>query len=259
MWKVYQPVDQSPLEEPTLGSHMVLDGMTLRNLDVLMNSTVGTTHGTLFERLNRCNTAFGQRLLRHWICAPLIQPEAIRDRQDAVEYLINNSSVLEEVGKILKSLPDLERLVNKIHSQGSSLRARNHPDSRAIFFDSAVYSKKKITDFLMTLDGFRAAQKVEEYFQSHTIESKLLRQSVQLKENGGNFPNMTEVLDFFRDAFDHQQAQKEGKMIPRPGVDKEVLFFFLIESQLTQQKLPLLCHCHLWTWNFSSIFFHLNL
>lgn len=195
--------------------------MTLRNLDVLVNSSTGTTTGSLLERLNRCNTAFGQRMLRHWLCAPLCQQEAIDDRLDAVEYLLSNTAAIEEVGKILKSLPDLERLVNKIHSQGSSLKAKNHPDSRAIFFDAPIYNKKKITDFLLTLEGFRSAQKVEEYFRESTIISKLLRQSVKLASQGGEFPDMDEELEFFRLAFDHQQAAKEGTMVPRPGVDKQ--------------------------------------
>ena len=225
-FQVYQPVDRTEPEQPTFGSHMVLDGMTLRNLDVLVNASLGTTHGTLLECLNHCNTAFGQRLLRHWICAPLCQPDAINERLDAVEYLMNNASMLEEVGRILKSLPDLERLVNKIHGQGSSLRARHHPDSRAIFFDDAVYSKKKIADFLLTLDGFRAAQKVEHYFSKLDVGSALLRRSVKLEQVGGTFPQMEPVLEFFRNAFDHQQAQKEGKMIPRPGVDTQVNSIF---------------------------------
>ena len=205
-FEIYHPIDEEKEADTLFGTHMVLDGMTLRNLDVLVNSSTGTTHGTLLERFNRCNTAFGQRMLRHWLCAPLCQPEAIEDRLDAVEYLTNNLSTMEEVGKILKSLPDLERLVNKIHSQGSSLKAKNHPDSRAVFFDGHIYSKKKITDFLLTLEGFRAAQKVEEYFRDTTIVSKLLRQSVKLKEYGGEFPDMEKELEFFRKAFDHQQA-----------------------------------------------------
>jgi DNA mismatch repair protein MSH6 len=32
---------------------------------------------------------------------------------------------------------------------------------------------------------------------------------------------MDKELEFFRVAFDHQQAAKEGTMIPRPGVDKQ--------------------------------------
>lgn len=220
-FQIYHPDDEQSKLDISFGSHMVLDGMTLRNLDVLVNSSVGSAQGTLLERLNRCNTAFGQRTLRHWLCAPLCQPEAIDDRLDAVEHLSNDSSIIEEVGKILKTLPDLERLVNKIHSQGSSLKAKNHPDSRAVFFEAPVYSKKKISDFLLALEGFRSAQKIEEYFRDMTIISVLLRRSVKLKSNGGEFPDMNKELEFFRDAFDHQQAAKEGTMIPRPGVDQQ--------------------------------------
>lgn len=225
-FEVYRPLDGEDHQMGTESSlpsatHMVLDGMSLRNLDVLTNSASGTLQGSLLERLNRCSTAFGQRMLRHWLCAPLFQPEAIEDRLDAVEHLSSNPATLEQVGKILKSLPDLERLVNKIHSQGSSLRARNHPDSRAVFFDGPIYGKKKIVDFIQTLQGFRAAQKVEEHFRDVTVISSLLRKCVKTESQGGEFPDMTSELDFFQKAFDHQQAAKEGHMIPRPGVDTQ--------------------------------------
>lgn len=220
-FEIYYPIDETPQADAILGSHMVIDGMSLRNLDVLANSSTGTSQGSLLERLNRCNTAFGQRMLRHWLCAPLCQPEAIDDRLDAIEYLLNNPSTIDEVGKLLKALPDLERLVNKIHSQGSSLKAKNHPDSRAVFFEAPVYSKKKISDFLVTLEGFRSAQKIEEYFREATIISSLLRQSVKSQSQGGEFPDMEKELEFFKNAFDHQQATKEGTMIPRPGVDPQ--------------------------------------
>ena len=114
-FQIYEPIDQDKPEETEknpFGSHMVLDGMTLRNLDVLINSSLGTVHGSLLERLNRCSTAFGQRMMRHWLCAPLVKPEAINDRLDAVEHLRNDITIVDDISKILKTLPDLERLVN---------------------------------------------------------------------------------------------------------------------------------------------------
>ena len=41
-------------------SFKVLDGVTLQNLDVLMNSSTGTVEGTLIEQLDRCSTPFGE-------------------------------------------------------------------------------------------------------------------------------------------------------------------------------------------------------
>ena len=40
--------------------YMVIDSITLNNLEVVKNSTDGSTSGTLFERLDYCNTGFGK-------------------------------------------------------------------------------------------------------------------------------------------------------------------------------------------------------
>ena len=148
------------------GRRLVLDAMTLSNLDVLVNSSLGGTgQGTLLGRLNTCSTPFGQRLLRAWMCAPLCQPESIADRQKAVAFLAERPSLLTDLEKLLKPLPDLERLLNKIHSLGSGLRARNHPDSRAVFFDLALYGRKRIHDFLSTLDALDKSRNVLDLFR----------------------------------------------------------------------------------------------
>ena len=48
----------------------------------------------------------------------------------------------------------------RIHTLGSARRSQSHPDSRAIFFEDVTYSKRKIEDFLSTLGGFKAAQRL---------------------------------------------------------------------------------------------------
>lgn len=52
---------------------MVLDGITVRNLEIVVNNTTGGYEGTLLGRLDSCNTAMGRRTLRHWVVAPLLQ------------------------------------------------------------------------------------------------------------------------------------------------------------------------------------------
>ena len=52
---------------------MVLDGITVRNLEIVVNNTTGGSEGTLLGRLDSCNTAMGRRTLRHWVVAPLLQ------------------------------------------------------------------------------------------------------------------------------------------------------------------------------------------
>jgi len=49
----------------------------LANLDIFESQSTGTREGSLIERLDRCQTAGGKRLLREWLSAPLCDPELI--------------------------------------------------------------------------------------------------------------------------------------------------------------------------------------
>lgn len=55
-------------------SHMVLDGVSLSNLEVLRNSCDGGEKGSLWGFVNRCSTAFGKRMLKEWVTKPLLIP-----------------------------------------------------------------------------------------------------------------------------------------------------------------------------------------
>ena len=185
--------------------------MTLRNLDVLSNSSTGKLRGSLYGLLNGCSTPFGQRMMRHWICAPLCQPELIEDRLNAVQFLSSDSNLLKEIERMLKSLPDLERLVNTIHGQGSSLRARNHPDERAIF--GSYIQKRKVITFIQTLAGFRKATRLlslSRLLDYNRHGSDLLKKCVLRKEQGGEFPDMGPQLDYLVKAFNVPEAVNKG-------------------------------------------------
>ncbi|GCB85705.1 hypothetical protein scyTo_0026422, partial [Scyliorhinus torazame] len=67
---------------------LVLDAITLTNLEILRNGTNGTAEGTLLEQLDNCCTYFGKRLLKQWLCAPLCNPLAIEDRLNSIEDLM---------------------------------------------------------------------------------------------------------------------------------------------------------------------------
>nr|CAD7440349.1 unnamed protein product [Timema bartmani] len=112
--------------------------------------------------------------------------------------------------------------VARIHAQGNELRSKTHPDSRAIFYEDKIYSKKKIIDFTNTLNGFKCALKVALLFKDADVEftSKLTVQLTNIAPLG-NFPEMEQSLHFFETAFDHEEATKHGHIIPMPGVDPE--------------------------------------
>lgn len=141
------------------------------------------------KTLDRCCTAFGKRyipskndpfaslqsnvsdcrLLREWICRPSCRRDVIVERQEAVQELMNSSDAAQTARSILAGLPDLERLLSKIHAHGNLARMTNHPDGRAIMFEGPTYSKKKIVDFITTLSGFEDVLKLIALFEGKAV------------------------------------------------------------------------------------------
>lgn len=204
---------------------MVLDGVTLTNLEILQNATTGSLEGSLLEKLDMCCTPFGRRLLKQWLCAPLCNPAAINDRLDAVEDLLAEAAKMSEIRDLLKKLPDLEKLLGKIHSIGSSLKIQNHPNNRAILYEEMRYSKKRIIDFLSTLEGFKIILEIISILEDIVdgFTSKTLKQIVTVKSKNpaGCFPDLKAELERWDTSFDHNVARRTGVINPKAGFDSD--------------------------------------
>jgi len=96
-------------------SHMMLDATTLINLELLENCNDQTEHGSLLWLLKQTKTAFGARLLKHWVTHPLLHKDRIAARHDAVEELMEDPPATEPLAKHLKGIPDLERALTRLH------------------------------------------------------------------------------------------------------------------------------------------------
>lgn len=199
---------------------MNLDDVALLNLEVLVNNFDKSEKGSLWAFLNRCQTPFGRRLLHSWICYPLFCTKDIKNRKDAVEELMRDElkDVLHEVKILLKDLPDLERLLARVHSNGLHRLNLNHPDSRAVLYENSVYTSRKIKDFASALSGFESLLKVGKFFENVDLNSELLGKALK-----SSFPVkvMDEHLKSFRLMFDERQAIKDGNIRPNNGVNPE--------------------------------------
>ncbi|XP_048375271.1 DNA mismatch repair protein Msh6 isoform X2 [Sphaerodactylus townsendi] len=204
---------------------MVLDGVTLANLEILQNGTTGTLEGSLLEKLDMCCTPFGRRLLKQWLCAPLCNPAAINDRLDAVEDLLAEAAKMSEIRDFLKRLPDLEKYLGKIHSIGSSLKIPNHPNNRAVLYEEMRYSKKRIGDFLSTIEGFKIILEIISILEDIVdgFTSKTLKQivTVKTKNPAGCFPDLKAELEKWDASFDHSAARRTGVINPKAGFDSD--------------------------------------
>lgn len=93
---------------------MVLDEVTLRNLDILYNSFDGTRTHSLLSVIDKTVTAMGARLLRQWVLQPLIQKDKIEQRLHSVGFFYENITLTEELRSLLRQVGDLQRMVGRI-------------------------------------------------------------------------------------------------------------------------------------------------
>ncbi|MDU4959701.1 MAG: DNA mismatch repair protein MutS [Sporomusaceae bacterium] len=95
-------------------AHLLLDNVTLRNLEISRNIRDGGKKGTLLGVLDHTQTAMGARLLKRWVEQPLNQPGEITARLDAVDELVRQPSARACIREQLRDVYDFERIVTKI-------------------------------------------------------------------------------------------------------------------------------------------------
>ncbi|ODV96572.1 hypothetical protein PACTADRAFT_74210 [Pachysolen tannophilus NRRL Y-2460] len=175
---------------------LVLDGVTLQNLEIFCNSFDGSDKGTLIKILNRCITPFGKRMFKTWVIHPLFQKQKIEERLDSVELLLNDGDLRHLFESKLSKIPDLERMLARIHSGGL-----------------------KIKDFVKVIEGYETIDTLINYLRTQYGDN--------FEKVGGSigkilkkFPkNLSECISKWSDAFDRNEAINNGLLIPEPGVE----------------------------------------
>ena len=99
--------------------YMKLDFSARRNLELTETLRNREKRGTLLWVLDKTRTAMGKRLLRAWVEQPLLSPGGITERQNAVQYLVNDLALRDEIAEYMTSIHDMERLITRI-SYGSA-------------------------------------------------------------------------------------------------------------------------------------------
>ncbi|KAJ4358483.1 DNA mismatch repair protein msh6 [Didymosphaeria variabile] len=171
---------------------LVLDGQSLINLEIFANNFDGSGEGTLFKMLNRCITPFGKRLLKQWVCHPLADAKKINARLDAVDALNSNPDVTESFTASLGKLPDLERLISRIHA-----------------------GRCRAQDFLNVLEGF------EQIEYSFGLLMKFSEGDSIIEQLVASMPDLSSVLEDWKTAFDRKFVKSDGILVPAPGVEED--------------------------------------
>ena len=129
-------------------NHLFLDEATRRTLEIVKNQQDGSRQGTLLSTIDKTVTAMGARRLREWILEPLVDCSAIEARLDAVEELLTNTKVCQDITSTLTGIADMERLAAKLVAGRSGPR-----DLVAL-----ASSLSKVPDLLANLSVLKAAK-----------------------------------------------------------------------------------------------------
>jgi DNA mismatch repair protein MutS len=93
---------------------MMLDAVTLRNLEVKESIRGGTKAATLYSALDLTKTPMGSRLLNRYLTRPLLDTARIEARLDAVEFFTARTAVRLPVRSELTKFADIERIAARI-------------------------------------------------------------------------------------------------------------------------------------------------
>jgi DNA mismatch repair protein MutS len=92
-----------------------LDQVTVRNLELIDTLfSDGSAQATLFHAIDCCHTPMGKRLLRTSLLRPLADTTEIERRYDAVEALVEDLILRDNLRACLNGILDLERLLSRI-------------------------------------------------------------------------------------------------------------------------------------------------
>jgi len=91
---------------------MILDATAVDTLE-LVESRDGRARESLLGVLDATATPMGARLLRQWLLRPLLDPDAIAARQDAIGALVDDPARRASIRARLARVGDLERLASR--------------------------------------------------------------------------------------------------------------------------------------------------
>jgi DNA mismatch repair protein MutS len=91
-----------------------IDESSRRSLEITRTLRDGRRDGTLLDVLDRTKTPMGARLLADWLANPLTARQQIDERLCAVDELVGDSRLADDLRDKLRGVHDLERLLARV-------------------------------------------------------------------------------------------------------------------------------------------------
>ncbi len=176
----------------TTSEYMVMDESTKRNLELTRTLRDGKAKGSLFWLIDLSITPMGARTLLNWLHYPMLDPEKIEKRLDAVEYSLENHAFRLDLRELMSRVADLERLTARVSTGSAHAR-----------------------DLIAVRESLKVAPRIKDYLASSHSEA--------IKDIDHGLDPLTDVVDLLDRAIaeDPPASLREGGVI-RPGYDPEI-------------------------------------
>lgn len=225
--------------------HMIIDEATRRSLELAQTLRDGHRDFTLLGVMDETCTPMGSRLLAEWLSSPLTDLEQITQRQDAIEELVSQLSLRDDVRELLKQTYDLQRLTSRIATGRCSPRdlvclARTLEQLPRLRAKLAERRSKR----LQTLE-----QRIELCPMAHEAISMAIvdEPPINVTDGGVIRPGFNAELDEFRDLMRggrQWMASYQAKEIERTGISglkigfNKVFGYYLEVTTANSSRVP---------------------
>ena len=226
-------------------SHLVLDEVTRRSLELTRTLRDNQREGSLLSRIDRTVTPMGARFLHDCLLSPLNASGAIQSRLDAVEELLKDHGFRGDLRDLLTATADLHRLTTRV----STARA-NPKDLGAI-----LRTLRSLPKLKAKLTGRRAAaiQQLEVSLELVPEIRELLERSIvddppYSPKDGGLIREgySTELDDLRKLSKDGKEwiARYQAQEIARTGIGSlkvgftDVMGYFIEITNANETRVP---------------------
>jgi len=143
---------------------MYLDAVAIKNLELLTSLASGKFENSLLSVIDSTKTPMGARTIRRWLTKPLLDVSKIENRQNAVNFFIEESELRKDIAEKFKYVSDIERIIARISSGTANPKDLSAlKDSLKVINDiSKILSATKKLTFNIP-DNIRIIEKISSY------------------------------------------------------------------------------------------------
>ena len=227
------------------GQHLEMDLSARRSLELCISMHSGEKRGSLLSVIDKTKTPMGSRLIKNWLERPLVNPNIINKRLDAVEELYGDPIKRDTLKDILSELSDIERLATRIAYKSANAKdlkslqntISHLPSLKASLSDFQSEMLSKIAGSLDTLsDVYETIDKAIDDEPPFSV-----------REGGLIKTGYNSNVDYLREALTNgkgwisklEATEKEETGIPKLKVGYNKVFGYYIEiTNAYKDKVP---------------------